>query len=330
MERKCIMKRARPAATVRRAGSLVVRFMALTMLLAISPALAVTFPGNAAAQEVNNGREAGAHEPAAIELTDHASPQNDAQPSVAAVCGKIEAEAVLNGIPPGFFARLIWKESRFDHRALSPAGAQGIAQFMPGTAKLRGLADPWNWELALQASARYLAELGEAYGNLGLAAAAYNAGEARVDAWLLGRRYLPMETEDYVADIAGQPAENFIDRNLQTGLRELEAGIPFQDACLKLPVMKTRTAAMASIPRKPWGVQIAGNFRQPVAVASARRLERQLPVLKNYKMHVQQIRSPRGRRSFHAVRIGADSRSEANAICSKIRSAGGACMVAKN
>ena len=312
MKRKGFTTRAQPAEFVRSA----LASMLLSFALLVMPA-GDLYPGSlrAVAQEVPAGGDAR---------------KKDAQPSVAEVCRKLESEAALNGIPPGFFARLIWKESRFDHRALSPAGAQGIAQFMPGTAKLRGLTDPWNWELALEASARYLAELGKTYGNLGLAAAAYNAGEARVDSWLIGRRYLPMETEDYVADIAGQPAENFADRDRQAGLRELEAGVPFHDACLKLPVMKTRTTAMASIPRKPWGVQIAGNFRQSVAVASARRLERQIPVLKNYKTHVQQIRSPRGRRSFHAVRIGADSRREANAICSKIRSAGGACMVAKN
>ena len=58
-----------------------------------------------------------------------------------------------------FFARLLWKESLFDAAAVSPAGAQGIAQFMPGTAKLRGLSDAFNPAEALYASAAYLAEL---------------------------------------------------------------------------------------------------------------------------------------------------------------------------
>jgi len=52
-----------------------------------------------------------------------------------------------------FFARLIWKESRFDIKAVSPAGAQGVAQFMPATAKRRGLADPFDPEQAIPASA---------------------------------------------------------------------------------------------------------------------------------------------------------------------------------
>ncbi|MGB7430843.1 MAG: transglycosylase SLT domain-containing protein, partial [Ahrensia sp.] len=57
------------------------------------------------------------------------------------ICDLIETSATEAQISPHFFARLIWKESRFDALAVSPVGAQGIAQFMPGTAVLRGLAD---------------------------------------------------------------------------------------------------------------------------------------------------------------------------------------------
>ncbi|TIP53605.1 MAG: lytic transglycosylase domain-containing protein, partial [Mesorhizobium sp.] len=71
----------------------------------------------------------------------------------------IEAQAQQNGLPKDFFARLIWKESRFDPNAVSPVGAEGIAQFMPGTAKMRGLANPFDIEQALPASAKYLAEM---------------------------------------------------------------------------------------------------------------------------------------------------------------------------
>jgi len=55
------------------------------------------------------------------------------------ICFRIQTVAKAQGIPEAFLARLIWKESRFDPNAVSPVGAQGIAQFMPGTAKLRGL-----------------------------------------------------------------------------------------------------------------------------------------------------------------------------------------------
>ena len=73
-------------------------------------------------------------------------------------------------------------------RAVSAKGAQGIAQFMPQTADFRGLADPFDPIEALHNSASYLRDLRERFGNLGLAAAGYNAGPGRVSAWLAGRR----------------------------------------------------------------------------------------------------------------------------------------------
>ena len=58
------------------------------------------------------------------------------------VCKRIEGAARKWKLPPAFFARLIWRESRFDPNAVSPVGASGIAQFMPGTAKDRKLEQP--------------------------------------------------------------------------------------------------------------------------------------------------------------------------------------------
>jgi Transglycosylase SLT domain len=62
--------------------------------------------------------------------------------SVASICDALAAAAGENDLPIDFFARLIWQESRFDPTAVSRAGAQGVAQFMPATANSRGLADP--------------------------------------------------------------------------------------------------------------------------------------------------------------------------------------------
>src|SRR5437763_8039026 len=91
-----------------------------------------------------------------------------ARPAVAApamepvdqtVCRLIERAAQANGLPVGFFTRIIWRESSFRAGVVSPAGAQGIAQFMPGTAAARGLADPFDPEQAIPKSARLLADL---------------------------------------------------------------------------------------------------------------------------------------------------------------------------
>src|SRR5690606_16024653 len=93
---------------------------------------------------------------------------SERQKLVGRVCDLIQAHAIENGLPEAFFARLIWKESRFDPNAVSPVGAEGIAQFMPGTAKMRGLADSFDIEQTIPASARYLGEMRTGFGNLGL------------------------------------------------------------------------------------------------------------------------------------------------------------------
>ena len=100
-------------------------------------------------------------------------------PTADDICRALEQSAAENALPVEFFARVIWQESRFDARAVSPKGAAGIAQFMPATASSHGLADPFDPMESLRHSARYLRELLNRFGNLGLAAAAYNAGPTR-------------------------------------------------------------------------------------------------------------------------------------------------------
>ena len=247
------------------------------------------------------------------------------------VCELIEAQAQQNGLPKDFFARLIWKESRFDPNAVSPVGAEGIAQFMPGTAKMRGLANSFDIEQALPASAKYLAEMRAGYGNLGLAAAAYNAGENRVSRWLDSGGFLPMETESYVFDIMGEPVDKFSDKSYAGTVQPLDPKMSFAVACRRLPVIMSRTVAMASINVKPWGVQVAGNFRRSAAIGQWLRVKSRFPaLLASHDPVVSRVRTPIGRRGIYAVRIGADSRGEANGICEKLQSVGGACVVMRN
>ncbi|WP_296744994.1 lytic transglycosylase domain-containing protein [Mesorhizobium sp.] len=250
---------------------------------------------------------------------------------ISRVCDLIETEADKNGLPKDFFARLIWKESRFDPNAVSPVGAEGIAQFMPGTAKLRGLADPFDIEQAIPASAKYLAEMKVGYGNLGLAAAAYNAGENRVSRWLSSGGFLPMETESYVFDIMGEPVDKFSDTSYAGTVQPLDAKTSFAVACRKLPVIMSQTVAMASINVKPWGIQVAGNFRRSAAINQWLRVRSRFPaLLASHDPVVSRVRTPIGRRGIYAVRIGADSRAEADGICGKLQGVGGACVVLRN
>ncbi|MER8975579.1 MULTISPECIES: lytic transglycosylase domain-containing protein [unclassified Mesorhizobium] len=247
------------------------------------------------------------------------------------VCNLIEAHADRNGLPRDFFARLIWKESRFDPNAVSPVGAEGIAQFMPGTARMRGLANSFDIEQAIPASAKYLAEMKSGFGNLGLAAAAYNAGESRVTRWLHSGGFLPMETESYVLDVMGEPADNFTNTAYAGVIRPLDKKASFAAACRELPVIMSRTVPMSSINIKPWGVQVAGNFRRAAALNQWLRVKSRFPaMLAGHDPVVSRVRTPIGRRGIYAVRIGADSRAKADTICDKLQSVGGACIVVRN
>src|SRR5512141_1637182 len=131
-----------------------------------------------------------------------------------AMCLMIESAARANDLPLEFFARVIWQESRFQSDAVGPVTrngqrAQGIAQFMPGTASERRLLDPFDPVQALPKSAEFLNELRNQFGNLGLAAAAYNAGPRRVQEWLAGAGPMPQETRHYVAAITGSTVEEW-------------------------------------------------------------------------------------------------------------------------
>src|SRR6202171_2586280 len=92
-------------------------------------------------------------------------------PTADDICRAVEEDAAANGLPVEFFARVIWQESRFNAQAVSPKGAQGIAQFMPRTADWRGLADPFDPIEALKNSASDVGDAQTKFGNLGLAAA---------------------------------------------------------------------------------------------------------------------------------------------------------------
>ncbi len=252
-----------------------------------------------------------------------------------ALCRMIEAGARRHDLPVHFFTRLIWVESRFRIRAVSRAGAQGVAQFMPGTAQERGLADPFDPEQAIAASASLLADLRRQFGNLGLAAAAYNGGPARVQGFLAGRSGLPLETQNYVFQITSRTAEDWAaDRDKPQPPPGLIHDQPPQ-SCLRVTALLRRPGELlANVegPFAPWGVQLAGNFSRAVALASYSRARRGLAgILGDVQPLVlgQRLRS-RGRAIFYRVRVPAGSRQAAGQLCDRIRAAGGACIVLRN
>jgi hypothetical protein len=257
------------------------------------------------------------------------------------ICTLIESAAAEHEIPVEFFTRLIWKESTFRPAAVSPKGAQGIAQFMPGTAAMRGLADPFDPIEAIPASAKYLRALATRFGNLGLAAAAYNAGEQRVSNWLADGGRLPWETQDYVLVITGRTAEEWSlpDPNVIAGGATASAAAKPEAKCLEVAALLAKPGAGSEIvedypkaPWSPWGVQVAGNFSLNRAMASYAAMQKRHPAILagQLPMVVRAVNRSRGRAPLFQIRVPAGTRDDAAALCRKLQAAGGACVVFKN
>lgn len=249
------------------------------------------------------------------------------------VCSEIDTRATEHALPQSFVARLIWRESLFDPGAVSPKGAQGIAQFMPGTAKRRGLDDPFDAKQALAASTAYLADLRTTFGNLGLAAAAYNAGEDRVRKWLAGTGSLPYETQDYVYAITGHGHDEWKAETASFDIPALGKAGSFTEQCQSL-VMRELSPEAVEVKQanwKPWGVLLTANFSQARALQSFRVIRNRFDIIRDEDpLVVRKLNRSMGRRRMVRVMIGRDSRAEAQQLCRELTSRGGICLVVRN
>jgi hypothetical protein len=262
-----------------------------------------------------------------------------AQATTDSLCLLLESAASANDLPLEFFVRLIWKESRFVPDAIGPRTrsgqrARGIAQFMPGTAAERGLLDPLDPIAALPKSAELLRDLRREFGNLGLAAAAYNAGPRRVREWLAGSGGMPGQTRDYVAAITGRTVDDWRDARADTVPRassscpQIVAGLGHAPNAFVASLEQRVASGIA----RPWGVELAAGFSREGVLKTYAALETK------YRASLAgtdaivlrgQFRS-RGTREFYQVRIGAETRSAAVSMCQKLHAAGAACLVLRN
>jgi len=249
------------------------------------------------------------------------------------VCRIIAREAHRRNLPADFLARLIWRESLFEPDAVSPKGAQGIAQFMPGTARERGLADPFVPHEALQASAHLLSDLRDRFGNVGLAAAAYNAGPGAVTNWRAGNSELPFETQDYVVFVTGLPAADWEESTADHAIPAIGPAGDFANSCRKLVQRQLNPEpAVARGIWKKWGIVVAGHRSETRALKSFARAQNRFPsMLGGKEPFVVKKRNPAmGRSRIALVMIGADNRADAEKFCVQLRALGGACLVRKN
>ncbi len=250
------------------------------------------------------------------------------------VCAAIDKASTQNGLDRAFFARLLWKESLFDPNAVSPKGAQGLAQFMPDTAERRKLADPFDPIAAISASASFLSDLNKSFGNLGLAAAAYNAGEQRISDWLAGKRGMPNETFDYVSFITGRPPDEWKVSAVRFEIPDLGKSGDFKTNCIALASRQItlRSSAVSLGRSQPWGVLLAADFNESRALAMFKRLKLRFPAMLDGKspMVIRKRNLSRGSRKMAFVMIGTKTQAEASALCNKYGAAGLPCVVRKN
>src|SRR5271167_4803556 len=165
---------------------------------------------------------------------------------------------------------------------VSPAGARGVAQFMPETAAGRGLLNPFDVTDAINKSAEFLRDLTKQFGNLGLAAAAYNAGPKRVQDWLAGSGALPLETEAYVRITTGHGANDWRLAEPNQWTLMLPEAIPCTQLVKALadtperiaPQGKPASARVAAPAETVWGVQLIGDDSQASALADIISCER--------------------------------------------------------
>jgi hypothetical protein len=202
-----------------------------------------------------------------------------------------------------------------------------VAQFMPATANWRGLADPFDPMEAIAHSAKFLRDLRREFGNLGLAAAAYNAGPGRVRDWLAGRRGLPRETDAYVRLITGQSPEQWARGQAGPANMHTTPALP----CPQIAGLVARAPAPVMKPLDPWAVQLIGSSSDATALTAYGRLQdRYGSILGGREPRVLHHGLARGSMGWARVHVGAESRASAEKLCTQLRAAGASCTVQRN
>ena len=265
-----------------------------------------------------------------------ASPQAKT-PTRESICRVLVDSAEENALPTPLFKRLIWQESRFRPDAVSPVGAKGIAQFMPRTAAERGLKNPFDPFQALPASAAFLRDLVEQFGNFGLAAAAYNGGPGRVSRWLDGKSGLPKETRDYVMQITGRTPEHWKQGSQAQAhpeavdvrdcdVRPLQAAL--SEARSSKPIAQSDPSSLIERVAAGWVAMLTGTWSQQRAQVVFASLQKKYPkILGSRSPTVKVAKVGKRAKPQTLVHLAAASRAEAEEMCKRLREAGGSCTV---
>ena len=250
---------------------------------------------------------------------------------IESICSLINSSARAQGLPVAFLTRLIWQESNFQPNAVSPAGARGIAQFMPATAGARGLADPFDpkrrsprrprcWPKCATSSAISASPPPPTTPD---PAGSPNSSRGRPISRARRR-------------IMSRSSPTIPPRNGAANAAKLTDEAVFPDGSCVQIVAKFHRAEPALFAHSsfwaPWGVQISGAFNKAAALRQYQRAEAQYAaILGGVQPMVLagRLRS-RGFRPFYRVRAPAQSRQQAEQMCAKLEKVGGACAVLRS
>jgi hypothetical protein len=207
---------------------------------------------------------------------------------------------------------------------------------MPAAAAERGLANPFDPHEAIPASAQLLKDLVDRFGNLGLAAAAYNAGPRRVQGWLGGNGGLPRETHTYIAAVTGQPAEHWraLPVDDPTASQDNDAPITCLDTLTVLDAAVTTLAVQAQEADRQWhwGVQLAVDLSEAKVTEVYRISQRLYPEMLGDQapLILRKRKLSYGGRPVFQVLVPLPTLQAANGLCGRLRLKGANWIVVKN
>lgn len=163
----------------------------------------------------------------------------------------VNQSSQIHGVNPSLVAAVMKTESSFKPNETSSAGAQGLMQLMPGTAKDMGVQDSWDPAQNIEGGTKYLGSLLKRYnGNTEHALMAYNWGMGHVDKYLEGKATPPKETVDYVQKVAanlGGGVSSNQTANTPSAVSQWDANVSGKALQSRLKIKQNESVANGSV-----------------------------------------------------------------------------------